>query len=382
MTFSVPTKISADVDSVEYITEICLENQYKHCVIVSGKHAQAKGDIVERLTARLKQASISSAVLPPVRTEPTSEEVDRLFSTLERSFVEVVISIGGGSAIDCGKMLALLISAGGSAVEYENGKPIPERLPPHIVVPTTSGSGSEVTPYAVINNSDTGRKFTIGSKALCPTYALLDPAVLLSMPRATTLATGIDAWIQLFEAYTSTKADPFQAPLILAGAKMLYENLGTALEEPVNENSRLSMAIAACYGGVAITNARTGLIHTISVAVAQHYKLDHGWLNGVIAFHVLPYNLKKYTGRLTHFMEAATGRSFETEAMAAQAFLDWLSSLSIPQNLGHLDIPTSLVPTLMARINQDGGLRQVNPKAITNSDLERILLALIGKETA
>lgn len=378
MTFSVFTQVIADTEAGSQIVEICRSNGYKHCILVSGRHSQQPGHVIERLEGLLDDAGIGSTRLPPVGPEPDSDQVDQLFGIAGQG--DVIVSIGGGSAIDCGKMLSLMNSDRGKATDYEAGRPIPKAVTPHIAVPTTSGSGSEVTPYAVINNSQTGRKFTIGARSLCPTYAILDPALLTSMPPQTSLATAVDAWIQLFEAYSSEAAEPFQSPLLLEGARLVHENLQAVLDDPSNQEKRLNLAVAACYGGIAITNARTGLIHTISVAVAQHYKLDHGWLNGVIAYHVLPFNLEYYKGSLRRFMSAATGTSLPSDEAAAEAFLKWLSALGIPASLEHLDIPADLVPTLVARINQDAGLRGVNPRPITDTDLHAILARLIDKE--
>ncbi|UTW57625.1 iron-containing alcohol dehydrogenase [Kordiimonas sp. SCSIO 12603] len=351
-------------------------------VIVSGGHSQKEGGIVHQIKADLEAKDISVQIAPPVLAEPSSGHVDDLADTYVRhSNVDTVIAIGGGSVMDTAKAIALLADYSGKIIDFEfNPELIPNRALNIIAIPTTSGSGSEVTPYTVITNDETKRKFTLAHDNISPALAIVQPSLTVSLPNDQTLATALDAWVHLFEAATGTHATEIARNMAKQGMNLIYRSLPKALENKASLKDRENLAYASLLAGQAISNWRTGMIHTVSVAVSQICELPHGLLNAIITPYVLRFNVDAYGGSVKELAHAMSGRGYESDKAAVAFIAEWLGGLNIPEVVTEYSMDKFSFEDLVARVQQDKGLPNVNPKPFLASDLNRIIHSVLGTD--
>ena len=372
----IPTRIRFGNGAVEELPRLCSALQAHRVVLISGSHSTAK--LAKQIQNHLELSRICTTAFSAVEPEPSSSTVDAALMLIRESKSQMVVAIGGGSAIDVAKLAALASRNGGYSRDYEKGVNIQQESLPLIAIPTTSGSGSEATPYSVINSAETGRKFTVTDASLYPKHALVDPSLTLGLPPRFTLASGLDAWVHLLEAYLSRQGDSRLDFLIESTSRVLYENLAQAIAQPQNLSARTHMAEAATIAGMVISQVRTGLIHTLSVALAPFSDLPHGLLNATITPHVLEFNSGENDGRLCALVEAMTDAPFSTEPKAIELLRHWLEELGVTTRLS-LETTDREVNQMIQRVRQDAGLTAVNPKAFSDHDLETLLRGILEK---
>jgi len=313
-----------------------------------------------------------------VEPEPSSHIVDRLTGIITYNNIDCIIALGGGSIIDVSKFAAMLATNGGNCVDYEAGRVINNRSINLIAIPTTSGSGSEVTPYSVIKNSITGRKFTITHNNFYPDLAIIAPEFTLSLPEHITLASGLDAWIHCLEAYLSRNSINIINVLAEYGMKLVFQNLQNVLVKPLDISGREKMMEAALIGGLAISHVRTGMIHTMSVALSKYIdNMPHGLINAIVLPYVLNFNRDSYHMSLSHVAGLLIDDEINDDSHALYVIKDWLSRLNIPSGLKKTGLNKSIIPYLVKIVQEDKGLNMVNIKEFTESDLVDIFEAII-----
>jgi len=227
--------------------------------------------------------------------EPTIELVDRGVAAGLDYKAEVVVGVGGGSALDAGKAIAGIIKNGGSARDYMDvigkGLKIIHPALPYIAVPTTAGTGTEVTKNAVIKSPEDGYKASIRSPLLVPKVALIDPTLTLSVPSKITASSGLDALCQLIEAYTSNKSNPVTDALALLGIQKAINSLLVAYEDGTNLNAREDMALAALLSGICLANAGLGAVHGFASPLGGSFPIPHGVVCAALLAGVVEQNI-------------------------------------------------------------------------------------------
>ncbi len=330
--------------------------------------------VPERLRAILERAGKAVTLARRGGAEPDSAAVDALAAGLGEP-VAAVVAAGGGSTLDCAKAVALCLAGGGGIADYEFGARPVEAALPLFLVPTTCGSGSEVTPYAVINNAATGRKFTLAAPCLRPKQALVDPGLLAGLPPLALRAGALDAFLHCLEAALGNPRHRLIEPLAAAGLGLVRRHLPGALSGAPQKSWAEPLARAALYGGLCIAASRTGLVHTLSVALARFSDLPHGLLNAWLAPRVLAYNADHYQGRLAALAEAAFDARDVSDREAARDIGGWLARL-LPPEAARLALTRPCDPAaVIARVLEDAGLPAVNsrplsPQAVANLVLE------------
>lgn len=304
--------------------------------------------------------------------EPDSAAVDALAAGVPTP-VEGVVGVGGGSTLDCAKALALVLASGGGVADYEFGaRPMTAALP-LALLPTTCGSGSEVTPYAVINNHDTGRKFTLSAPCLRAGQACLDPDLLAGLPLLHVRATALDAFLHCLEAALGRQRQRLLEPLAVAGLGLVRRHLPAALSGAPPANWAEPLARAALYGGLCIGNSRTGLVHTLSVALAPYTALPHGLLAAWLAPRGLAYNVNHYQGRLAVLASAAFETRFASDGEAARDIGAWLTR-HLPPDTARKALARPFAPeAVTARVLEDAGLPEVNARPLSPQAIARLV---------
>ena len=218
-------------------------------------------------------------------------DVKKCADLVKASGAEGIISIGGGSVIDTAKAVNILFSAGGNLVEDYSGAHLLTRpLNPHIVIPTTAGTGSEVTMVAVIYDEDNKEKLAFVDKYLLPNLAVLDPEMTLSLPPKMTAATGMDALTHAVEAYIGIQASPISDVFAVSAIELVMKNLVQATEHGDDIEARGAMLVAATMAGIAFTHSMVGVVHSTAHATGAHYRVPHGVANAILLPHGLEYN--------------------------------------------------------------------------------------------
>jgi alcohol dehydrogenase class IV len=290
-----------------------------------------------RLTEELGATGVTTAVLE-VAGEPTLELVRRGLELARGEESELVIGLGGGSAIDAAKAIAALLANGGDPLDYLEviGAGAPLRLPsaPWIAVPTTAGAGAEVTRNAVLASPQHRVKASLRSPLMLPRLAVVDPELTLDLPPALTAATGLDALTQLIEPYVSLRANPMTDLFCLEGMRRAARSLERAWRDGQDREARADMALASLFGGLALANAGLGAVHGFAAPIGGMFEAPHGAVCAALLPHVIEANLRalrarapqsEAPARYRRVAQILTGRE---EAQAEEA-AEWVRDLCV-----------------------------------------------------
>jgi alcohol dehydrogenase class IV len=290
----------------------------KKALIVSDTIMQGLGNI-EKCIGLLAQENVESEVYTGVASEPTDEYVAEALVRFNETACDVIISLGGGSCIDTAKAVAVLASNGGYIGDYMGAKKLAAVPPvPHIAIPTTAGTGSEVTDVTIITSVADDVKMMIKQPAFMPAVAIVDPLLTMSSPKKVTAATGVDALSHAVEAYLSKKAHPMTDVLALAAIRLIVPNLRKAYNSPEDVEAREAMSTGSMYAGMAFSNASVCLVHGMSRPIGALFHVPHGVSNAMLLPAVLEFSKEACGERLAEIgrLFAGEGESFSDEAAA------------------------------------------------------------------
>ncbi len=290
--FFSPVKIIAGHKALEHIPyELASFGASRPLIITDAGVVQA--GLVDPVKQSLQVSEVPIAdIFSDVPPDSSSSLVSRIAEVYRQTGADAIIAIGGGSVIDTSKAVNILVSEGGNdLLAYSGVGALTKRLKPLFILPTTAGTGSEVTKVAVIKDDETGRKVPFGSAFLLPDVAVLDPRMTLTLPPHITAATAMDAMTHAVEAYIGTAKNPLSDAYSVAAIKAIREHLGTVLASPDNADARLKLAEAATMAGIAFSNSMVGLVHAIGHSIGAITHLPHGVCMSLMLPYVLEYNL-------------------------------------------------------------------------------------------
>jgi alcohol dehydrogenase class IV len=338
-TYHLPTKIIFGQPAHEALKrELSGLNANK--VLLLSDPGLAQLGLVDRISAQLKQAGHAISLFTDVSSNPTTTEVAAGLSLARVQQTEVIIALGGGSAIDVAKAIAMLLANGGSYVNYQwEGKPITQRSRPLLAVPTTAGTGSEVSKVAVIVDPDNPFKKGVLSPLMFPRAAILDPELTRSLPPRLTAATGMDAFIHALEAFIGRRANPFTDQLALAALRTAWTALPQATANGEDLAARQAMMLAALWGGTAMDHAGLGLIHALSGPLTGHLHLHHGLANALILPYVLRFNLPAISSDRRRDLNTALDLPADVnDNTLIEQITRFVRRLGLPTRLNELDV--------------------------------------------
>jgi alcohol dehydrogenase class IV len=250
-----------------------------HALLIHNGDDPGRSGPVDRVAASLSAASVR-CTFHRQRGEPTVTDVDTGVSTARANGCDLIIAVGGGSAIDAAKAVAGLLTNGGSALDYMEvigrGQKITKPAAPWIAIPTTAGTGAEATRNAVIGAPDKKYKASLRSELLLAWIALIDPELGLAVPPSVTAASGMDALCQLIESFTSTGANPMTDALAAEGIRLATRSLRTAVQQGSDLAAREDMALAALFSGITLSNAGLGAVHGFAAPLGANFPVPHG----------------------------------------------------------------------------------------------------------
>jgi len=325
------------------------------------------------LTKTLADEGIQHILFSEIAGEPATETGDRCAEAGRKAGADIVIGIGGGSALDVAKAAAVLITNGGTVREYQGLNRVPGPGLPKIMVPTTAGTGSEVTFTAVFIRSDEKKKGGINSPYLYPEAAVLDPLLTVSMPPAVTASTGLDALCHAVESYTSRRANLLTEAVSLAAISLIWKNLPLAWADGTNIAARSSMLYGSFLAGVGLANAGVTAVHSISYPLGGTFGVPHGVGNGILLAPVLEHNLPAVKEKLAAVMRAVDPAFLQTtDDEAARAFIrgirQFVDSFGLPRlseyGVSEKDLPHLAQDALAVAVPIANNPRPVDADAI------------------
>jgi alcohol dehydrogenase class IV len=331
---------------------------------------------------------LESAAQFIVECEPTVAMAEAGAQLARERGCDVVVGIGGGSVLDAAKAIAALAANPGPALNYleviGQGQPLLHAALPVVAIPTTAGTGSEVTRNAVLAAPECGLKVSLRSPSMLPKVALVDPALAVSLPPATTAATGLDALTQLIEPYVSARATPLTDALCRDGIPRIVAALPRVFGSPADMEGRVLMALGALFSGMALANAGLGAVHGFAAVLGGQFTAPHGALCATLLPAVLRGNVQALRDRdaagaaLERYRDVARWIGAEPDATAecaADAAERLVSQFRIPR-LAEWGVRSTDVAEV-ARKAQQASSMKANPVKLTSSELEQILMAAL-----
>ena len=290
------------------------EHHAQNPLIVIDKNL-AKTDLQEKIASILVSEGIKFTVFDKVEPEPRIELADEGAALAIKNKCDIVIGIGGGSAMDVAKAIAVIATNKGAAADYLGLNKVPKAGLPKIMIPTTAGTGSEVTFTAVFVRKNLKKKEGMNSPHLYPELALLDPELTLSLPPAPTAQTGLDALCHAIESYTSINSSPMSEMFSLEAIALIAENLRTCVHDGKNIAARERMLLGSLYAGIGLANAGVTAVHSLSYPLGGKFGVSHGLANTVLLAPVMAFNLP---GALEKFADIAEAMGECTEGLPAR----------------------------------------------------------------
>ncbi len=362
-TFTTSHSIISEPGALGRIGAVCQRLGMQRPLVVTDPGLSELG-LADRLADGLRREGLTCAVFADVVADPPESVVLAALELARDEAVDGVIGLGGGSSLDTAKLVALMARSGETlqaiyGVEQARG----ERLP-LVLVPTTAGTGSEVTPVAIVTTGET-TKMGVVAPQLLPDVALLDAELTLGLPPQTTAMTGIDAMVHAVEAYTSAqRKNPYSDMLAREALRLMAANIVTATHRGDDLAARQAMLLGACMAGQAFANAPVAAVHALAYPLGGHYHIPHGLSNSLVLPHVLRFNA---AAAESHYAELAAIVSPDAAGLA-DYFTDLIDRLALPATLSQMAVPEADLPLLAADAMQQQRLLVNNPRDVTEAD--------------
>ncbi|MCJ7683027.1 MAG: iron-containing alcohol dehydrogenase [Desulfobacteraceae bacterium] len=376
--FATATRIIFGHRSIKEVGPIAAD-MGKRVFVVTGRAPGRAGQLVEELKTRgLRTVAFS------VPGEPTTATVLEGVEQARKAKSDLVIGMGGGSVLDTGKAIAALLTNSGNLLDYleivGSGKQILEAPAPYIAIPTTAGTGAEVTRNAVIGSPEHGVKVSMRSPLMLPRLAVIDPLLTLSMPPPLTAFTGLDTLTQLMEAFVSNNANPLTDGICREGMGRAARSLSKAFRNGKDQDAREDMAMASLFGGLALANAGLGAVHGFAGPLGGMFPTPHGAICGLLLPHVMEANVHALKTRapdspaLARYEEVAhilTGVPTAQAAGGVKWVQDLCAIFKIPP-LSVYDLKEKDFPGVVEKVRRASSTKG-NPIMLTDDELIQIL---------
>lgn len=367
-------------DKIEALEQPLLQHGVTSVLLIAGKRLRSTG-ATEGLEELLRKNNIACTIYDETKANPTVFNAQAALDLYKRAHCDCLIAFGGGSSVDCAKAVGALVAYPNKTLNDLQGvMRVRRKIPLLIAIPTTAGTGSEVTLAAVITDSETKHKYAINSFPLIPSYAVLDPVVTYTLPPFLTATTGMDALTHAVEAYignSTTKKTRRQAS---AATALVFENLETAVRDGQNETARKNMLTASYLAGAAFSRSYVGYVHAVAHSLGGAYDIPHGLANAVLLPVVLEAYGKSAHKKLRRLAVAAhIANKTDSPELAAEKFIEKIRELNektgIPNSLPEINAKD--VPALAKHAAREANPLYPVPKLMDERELRRIYFAVI-----
>jgi alcohol dehydrogenase class IV len=377
--FSTTKSIISEIGAVKRIADICSTLDVSKPLIITDQGIVDIG-LIQPLDTAFKKAGKEYFCFDQVVADPPEQIVLSAVAYAKDHQVDGIIGFGGGSSLDTAKLVALLTNSDEQLADIYGVDAIRGKRLPLILIPTTAGTGSEVTPIAIVTTGNT-TKAGVVSAVLLPDVALLDASLTLGLPPHVTAATGIDAMVHAIEAYTSAiKKNPYSDLLAKQALTLLSNNILEATFNGTNLEARQAMLLGACLAGQAFANAPVAAVHALAYPLGGHFHIPHGLSNALVLVHVMKFNLSHSANLYAELAPSIsdTISLVGSNNQIAQALIDFITNLikqlKIPVSLAQMGIGESDINTLANEAMLQTRLLVNNPKPLTLEDVKHIYL--------
>lgn len=368
--FNIPQNIEFGVGSLNKLPEIIKNSGSESVFLISDRGLERIG-VVGKVEKIIKDAGINCTSFLDVIPNPTIDNVDTATALFKESGANTIIALGGGSPMDVAKAVGVLATHGGQITDYEGPHKVPGPILPIIAIPTTAGTGSEVTASAVITDEARNYKLSVYSHENIPKFAVLDPELIMTAPESIAAACGVDALIHAIEAYISTAASPFSDAMAEKAMELIGANLKQFVANRSNEAAASAMMIGSTFAGISFAWARLGNVHAMSHPVSAFYHIPHGVANSVLLPTVMEYNALADNGKYEKIYNFISGakpaENFKPE-MLVEELKNLNTILGIPNSLSELGVKEESIEA-MAKDAMASGNVLVNPRQTNLNDM-------------
>lgn len=346
-----PHAVYGGENAIDNITSILKNDQVKRVAMFTDKGIQASG-LFALPEAAVKAAGADYYVLDEIPPEPSYAAVQNIVDQFKASGADMIVACGGGSVMDAAKLASVLVTDEYGVKELLEEPGRARKCVPIILIPTTAGTGAEVTPNAIVAVPEKELKVGIVNENMIADYVILDARMIKHLPRPIAAATGVDALAHCIECFTSNKANPFSDLYALEGLDLILNNIEKACDDPEAMAEKNRMQIAAYYGGLAITASGTTAVHALSYPLGGKYHIAHGVSNAILLAPVMRFNAPVCQDRLAKAYDRCCHDTVKT-CHTAQEKAEWIIG-QLERIVRHLDIPTSLKEFGVPREDLDG----------------------------
>lgn len=287
--FTIPQNIKFGAGTLDLLPDLAKELGKSKGYIISGPHLNKIG-MVAKCRKALKNAGMKSECFTETEGNPSTDTVVKATEGFKKSKADFIVAFGGGSPLDVAKAVAVLATYGGNIVDYEGAGKVMGPVVPMIAIPTTAGTGSEVTAFSVITDHSRNYKLTVVSNYLLPAYVILDPDLIATVPANTAAACGIDAMVHALEAYISKAASPFSDIFAREALRLIGGSIRDYVADRSNPAACESMMVGSLFAGIAFSHARLGNVHAMSHPVSAYFDVPHGVANAILLPTVVDFN--------------------------------------------------------------------------------------------
>jgi alcohol dehydrogenase class IV len=350
-------------------------------IIITDPGLVASG-IVDQVEGLLNTESIPFVRFDKVEADPRFEIVNDVLELIKNEQIDCVLGIGGGSSLDMAKVSSVMATNSGRVEDYFGIDLVKEPGLKTILIPTTAGTGSEVTPIVILSDHQEKLKKGVVSSHLFPDCAILDPELTVGLPPQVTAATGMDALIHAIEAYTSINANSMTDMLAIQAIDLIYNNIRTAFANGGNIEARGKMLEGSMLAGMAFANAGVTAVHAFAYPIGAEFHIPHGIANTIMLVPVMQFNLMGNLGKFADIARIFGGcdtslRERTLAQLAVEALKELARDLEVPQRLGQYGVKADDVPSLAKGVMKVTRLLANNPRKLTLEDAENIYRSVL-----
>ncbi|MDG1751210.1 MAG: iron-containing alcohol dehydrogenase [Thalassotalea sp.] len=376
-----PTLISGQGKLIQ-CGEILKQAQSKQVFIVTDKTLVSLG-IVQQLIDSLtkEQKKLNYTIFDDVTPDPTTSIIELGVSQFKLNNCDSIITLGGGSVMDCGKAIAACAVKNKKIKALSGLFKVRKKLPTFIAIPTTAGTGSEATLVAVVTDPVKKQKFTVIDPCLVPHYAIIDPLLMIGLPAKITAETGIDALTHAVESYIGLHSTEQSKSYCFDAIKRIFTYLPQAYQDGKDLTARTEMSLASYYAGVAFTRTSIGYVHAIAHQLGGYYHIPHGLANAVLLPHILQFSFddafQQYAEMAYH---AGIANQNDNEKIAAEKFIEAVKALNVTLNIqkSFPELKKEAISVLAKRAIHEANCEYPVPKQMTIKECEAILIKLLA----
>jgi alcohol dehydrogenase len=366
--YELPTRIEYGVGVTGKLAEWVKALGARKVLIVTDKGIEASG-LLSAIADQLSAAKLETDIFSEVEANPKDHNVHAGAQIAKSVQADCLVAVGGGSPIDCAKSIAVMATHGGSVRDYEGRDKISGTVLPLIAIPTTAGTGSEVTFSSVITDTEEGFKFTVKHPSLAPGIALLDPQMTITMPPGLTAATGMDALTHAIEGYTAKVSEPLADAAALYAIELVTKYLKTAVFDGNDMEARAGMLVGSVLAGMAFSHSDVGSVHCIAEALGGKYDTAHGVCNAVVLPAVMEYNMdycRERYGRIALAMGITSDSAEDGARRAVEAVKQLAVDVNLP-SFGSFGVKAADIEELAFKSFVNGS-NEDNPRPMSKDD--------------